>query len=95
MNVSDYYDENGAQHNYTTTQSINRRQWPALKSEFSQCNQYLVACANIVVIAIDVHALGNVRRLLLDSNQQIQRTPIEAWEDNKTDQFTAQVGANA
>lgn len=64
-------DEGAKQHNKHT-----ERQSLLAASPF--LDQYLIAGAHIVLIAVDVHPLGNVWRLLLDRDQQIKRAPIEA-----------------
>lgn len=41
--------------------------------------QYLVTSADVLFLAIDVHAAGNVGGLLLDSDEQVKGLPIETF----------------
>lgn len=41
--------------------------------------QYLVTSADVLLLAIDVHAAGNVGGLLLDGDEQVKGLPIETF----------------
>lgn len=59
---------------------INSQQWLIFKISLSQTiHLYLITSSHIFFSAIDVNAIGNIRRLLFDSNQKVQCSPIESW----------------